>query len=85
MPILRVKSVKIYTGQKKFTRAPPVAPVTNMRYVNRFTYSTNLITRFLGREEMKKKNEFEMPHENRHKRRNTLTSQSTVDYILATL
>ena len=28
----RVKSVKIYTGQKKFTRAPPVAPVTNMRY-----------------------------------------------------
>ena len=23
---------KIYTGQKKFTRAPPVAPVTNMRY-----------------------------------------------------
>ena len=33
MPIFRVKSVKIYTGQKKFTRAPPVAPVTNMRYV----------------------------------------------------
>ena len=32
MPIFRVKSVKIYTGQKKFTRAPPVAPVTNMRY-----------------------------------------------------
>ena len=30
----RVKSVKIYTGQKKFTRAPPVAPVTNMRYVH---------------------------------------------------
>ena len=25
-------SVKNYTGQKKFTRAPPVAPVTNMRY-----------------------------------------------------
>ena len=30
--IFCVKSVKIYTGQKKFTRAPPVAPVTNMRY-----------------------------------------------------
>ena len=33
LPIFRVKSVEIYTGQKKFTRAPPVAPVTNMRYV----------------------------------------------------
>ena len=33
LPIFRVKSVKIYTGQKKFTPAPPVAPVTNMRYV----------------------------------------------------
>ena len=33
MPIFRVKSVKIYTGQKKFTQAPPMAPVTNMRYV----------------------------------------------------
>ena len=32
MPIVRVKSVKIYTGQNKFTRAPPVAPVTNIRY-----------------------------------------------------
>ena len=32
LPILRVKSLKIYTGQKKFTRVPPVAPVTNMRY-----------------------------------------------------
>ena len=29
LPIFRVKSVKIYTGQKKFTWAPPV---TNMRY-----------------------------------------------------
>ena len=28
MPIFRVKSVKIYIGQKKFTRAP----ATNMRY-----------------------------------------------------
>ena len=32
LPIFRVKSVKIYTGQNKFTRAPPVAPGTNMRY-----------------------------------------------------
>ena len=32
LPIFRVKSVKIYIGQKKFTRAPPVAPVTNIRY-----------------------------------------------------
>ena len=32
MPIFRVKSVKIYTGQKKFTRTPSVASVTNMRY-----------------------------------------------------
>ena len=23
---------KFYTGQKKFTQAPPVVPVTNMRY-----------------------------------------------------
>ena len=30
MPIFRVKSVKTYTGQKKFTRAPPMAPVTNI-------------------------------------------------------
>ena len=34
MPIFRVKSEEIYTGQKKFTRAPPVAPVTNMRYAD---------------------------------------------------
>ena len=34
MPIFRVKSVKIYTGQKKFTRAPSVASVTNMRYAH---------------------------------------------------
>merc|ERR1712209_258366 len=32
LPIFRVKSVKIYTEQKKFTRALPVAPMTNMRY-----------------------------------------------------
>ena len=27
--------LKIYTGQKKFTRAAPVAPVTNIRYAFR--------------------------------------------------
>ena len=32
MQIFRVKSVKIYTGQKKFTRTLSVASVTNMRY-----------------------------------------------------
>ena len=32
LPIFHVKSVTIYTGQKKFTRAPPVAPVTNIWY-----------------------------------------------------
>ena len=32
MPIFRIKSVKIYTGQFLFTQAPPVVPVTNMRY-----------------------------------------------------
>ena len=32
LPIFRVKSEKNYTGQKKFTRPPPVALVTNMRY-----------------------------------------------------
>ena len=34
MPIFRVKSVKIYTGQKKFTRAPLVVLVTNIRYAS---------------------------------------------------
>ena len=29
-----IHSGKIYTGQKKFTQAPPVVPVTNMRYAN---------------------------------------------------
>ena len=33
MPIFRVKSVKIYTGEKKFTRTPSMASVTNIRYV----------------------------------------------------
>ena len=32
MPIFRVESVKIYTCQKKFTRAPLVVLVTNIRY-----------------------------------------------------
>ena len=32
MPIFRVKSVTIYTGQKKFTQAPLVVLVTNIRY-----------------------------------------------------
>ena len=32
LPIFRVKSVKIYTWQFFFTQAPPVVPVTNMRY-----------------------------------------------------
>ena len=36
MPIFRVKSAKIYTGQKKFTRAPLVVLVTNIRYVYNF-------------------------------------------------
>ena len=33
LPIFRVKSVKIYTGQKNFTQTPSVASVTNIRYV----------------------------------------------------
>ena len=32
MENFRVPSGKIYTGLKKFTQAPPVAPVTNIRY-----------------------------------------------------
>ena len=32
--IHRPFSWKFYTWQKKFTQAPPVVPVTNMRYVN---------------------------------------------------
>ena len=30
--VLRVQSEIFYTGQNFFTRAPPVVPVTNMRY-----------------------------------------------------
>ena len=33
-----VHSGKIYTGQKKFTPAPPVVPVTNIRYDPEITY-----------------------------------------------
>ena len=33
LPIFRVKSVKIYTGQFFFTQTPPVVSVTNMWYV----------------------------------------------------
>jgi len=36
LPIFCVKSVKIYTGQKKFTRAPLV---TNIRYVDETHYN----------------------------------------------
>ena len=32
LPIFGVKSVNIYTGQKKFTQTPSVVSVTNIRY-----------------------------------------------------
>ena len=38
----RVKSEKNYTGQKRFTRAAPVAPVTNMRYVFHVNFALHL-------------------------------------------
>ena len=34
MPIIRIKSVKIYTGQKKIYTDAVRASVTNMRYVS---------------------------------------------------
>ena len=34
----RVQFEKNYTGQKKFTQAPPVVPVTNVRYVMYFLH-----------------------------------------------
>ena len=40
MPIFRVKSVKIYTGQKKFTLTPSVASVTIIRYGNHYWQPT---------------------------------------------
>ena len=39
--------LKIYTGQKKFTRAAPVAPVTNIRYVNNLSISIRAHTSHL--------------------------------------
>ena len=43
MPIFRVKSVKIYTGQKKIYTGMPVAPVTNIRYdITHTLYAQNL-------------------------------------------
>ena len=33
--------LKIYTGQKKFTRAAPVAPVTNIRYALALAFPTH--------------------------------------------
>ena len=35
-----VHSGKIYTGQTKFTQAPPVVPLTNMRYDYNHTKSS---------------------------------------------
>ena len=32
--VFHVQSGKFYTGQNFVTRAPPVVPVTNMRYAN---------------------------------------------------
>ena len=37
MPIFRVKSVKIYTGQFFFTQTPSVVSVTNIRYDSDFS------------------------------------------------
>ena len=48
LPIFCVKSVKIYTGQKKFIRAPPVAPVTNMRYDITLIIMITTMTIFTG-------------------------------------
>ena len=36
---------KNYTRQKKFTQAPPVVPVTNMRYVDTITKDVATITK----------------------------------------
>ena len=41
MPIFRVKSVKIYTGQKKFTLTPSVASVTIIRYASHPSLTTS--------------------------------------------
>ena len=36
-----IQSGKFYTEQNLFTQAPPVVPVTNMRYVNMFHIAYN--------------------------------------------
>ena len=36
--------LKIYTGQKKFTRAAPVAPVTNIRYADKELFLSRIST-----------------------------------------
>ena len=41
--IFCIHSGKIYTGQKKFTQAAPVVPVTNMRYVIRIPFPIQLV------------------------------------------
>ena len=40
--VICVQSGKIYTGQNFFTRAPPVVPVTNMRYEPTFSWKDAL-------------------------------------------
>ena len=47
MPIFRVKSVKIYTGQKKIYKGIPVAPVTNIRYEDQYQSLKYFIKIFL--------------------------------------
>ena len=44
MPIFRVKSVKIYTGQKEFTQTPAVASVTNISYAHKHTLGRHIET-----------------------------------------
>ena len=48
LPIFHVESVKIYTGQRKFTRAPPVAPVTIMRYDTTFSDGLTITKRVVS-------------------------------------
>ena len=47
LPIFRVKSVKIYTGQFFFTQTPSVVSVTNMRYVSRLVEYFRIEVSFL--------------------------------------
>ena len=39
--VFRFESGNFYTGQNFFTQAPPVVPVTNMRYVNKYKILLN--------------------------------------------